>query len=157
MVYFTSEDGYLYALDLNTQSPRWPQIKLGFLVDASPLVQNGVVYIGSSNGFLIAFDALTGAVRWQAPTGTASADNSSVANGANVKTRPVISGDTIYVTASDISDATFVYAFRVSDGSRLWRFGTLPATNSDSESAPFVADGQIYFSGNDQAVYALSI
>ena len=53
----------------------------GYLVDSSPAVANGVVYVGSNDGNLYALNASTGAKLWSYPTGAAVASSPAVANG----------------------------------------------------------------------------
>src|SRR5512139_3652338 len=51
IVYFGSQDYYLYALDAATGDKLWA-FKTGSFVDSSPTVSGGVVYFGSNDGFL---------------------------------------------------------------------------------------------------------
>jgi outer membrane protein assembly factor BamB len=57
---------------------QWPLPSLpSGIFKASPIVMNGVVYVGASNGFFYALDAKSGALLWQFP------DSSSPAKWAN--------------------------------------------------------------------------
>jgi outer membrane protein assembly factor BamB len=53
----------------------------GNVVNSSPAVANGVVYIGSGDNKLYAFDATTGATLWTATTGDVVRSSPAVANG----------------------------------------------------------------------------
>ena len=59
-----SSGGAVLALDRGTGEPVW-QHQTGGLVFSSPLLVDGVVYVGSADGALYAFDAATGDVRWR--------------------------------------------------------------------------------------------
>jgi outer membrane protein assembly factor BamB len=155
-VFFTAEDGYFYAVDLATRAPRRPAVKIGYLEDSTPLVNESFVYIGSKKGFLNAFNANTGALAWQAPAGETSDDKSFVKNSAAVNVPPAIDGDTIYAVASgDV--ATSVYAFSVADGSARWHYDAVDGGFPGHESRPIVSDGQLYYCGNGQTLFALGL
>jgi eukaryotic-like serine/threonine-protein kinase len=53
----------------------------GNVVNSSPAVANGVVYVGSGDNKLYAFDATTGATLWTATTGDVVRSSPAVANG----------------------------------------------------------------------------
>ena len=53
MVYISSEDSYLYAVDIKTGQEKW-KFKTGDIILSSPSVSGGVVYFGSSDGNLYA-------------------------------------------------------------------------------------------------------
>ena len=53
-VYVGSDDGYLYALDLETGALRW-RYRLGAPAASSPAVASGRVFVGSDNGSVYAF------------------------------------------------------------------------------------------------------
>ena len=74
-VFVGGNDGNVYAVGLDgTEQWRYPT---GGAVRSSPVVADGVVYIGSTDGSLYALDAQSGALRWNVPLG--SAVNSSPA------------------------------------------------------------------------------
>ncbi|HEV2235307.1 MAG TPA: PQQ-binding-like beta-propeller repeat protein, partial [Ktedonobacterales bacterium] len=155
-VYFTAEDGYFYALDIASRAPRWPAVKIGFLEDATPLVQGDTVYVGSEHGFLNAFNVHTGALIWQAPAGELNEDKTTVKNSAAVNVAPAIEGATIYAVAStDL--ATSVYAFGLTDGSAQWHYDAVDGGFLGHESRPIVSDGQLYYCGNGQTLFAFGL
>jgi hypothetical protein len=59
-----SSGGAVLALNRRTGEPVW-QAETGGLVFSSPLLADGVVYVGSGDGAIYAFDAETGDVRWR--------------------------------------------------------------------------------------------
>ena len=54
IVYFGSDDGYLYAVDIQTGEEKWKFQASEFQVWSSPAIADGVVYIGTSEGHLYA-------------------------------------------------------------------------------------------------------
>src|SRR5205807_2467820 len=62
-LYFTTKEGYIYALDAQTGALKW-NILIGDVL-TSPAVANGIVYIaGEHGGDMIALDASTGTQKW---------------------------------------------------------------------------------------------
>ena len=55
IIYFGSEDGRLYALDITNGELLW-DYDTGTKITSSPAVHNGVVYIASQNGTLYAIE-----------------------------------------------------------------------------------------------------
>ena len=53
MVYVGSNDGRLYALDVETGQEKW-RFKTGGPVASSPAIAGGVVYFSSLDGYLYA-------------------------------------------------------------------------------------------------------
>ncbi|MGB8253016.1 MAG: PQQ-binding-like beta-propeller repeat protein, partial [Anaerolineaceae bacterium] len=71
VIYFGSDDGCLYAVDLQTRRLRW-KFPTGDLVRSQPAIWNGIVYFSSDDGFLYALDAVSGAEKWRADIGSAN-------------------------------------------------------------------------------------
>ena len=69
MVWCTSgpRTGILYALNASTGALLW-KYTTGVLLDSSPAVANGVVYVGSYDENLYALNASTGALLWKYTT-----------------------------------------------------------------------------------------
>jgi outer membrane protein assembly factor BamB len=155
-VCFTAEDGYFYAVDLATLAPRWAPVRISYLEDSTPLVRDGIAYVGSGKGFLNAIDVATGKLRWQSPAGEASDDKTYVKNGAAIATAPTIDGSTIYTVASSTS-ATSLYAFNLADGSALWHYDVADGGDLGHETSPMVSAGQLYFCGNGQTLFTLGV
>jgi len=97
---------------------------------------------------LICLDAKTGAVRWVDPTPL------------HIEGSPAIEGDIVVAGAGAVEgedlkpkgDPGFVFAVRISDGKRLWKYPV-----NDPESSPVVRDGIAYIGSglNGSAVVAL--
>src|SRR5689334_16985337 len=57
-LYVGIEDNNVYALDPTTGATRW-KYQTGGIVDSSPAVADGVVYVGSADHFVYAIQAAT--------------------------------------------------------------------------------------------------
>ncbi len=106
----------------------------GYLIQSSPAVANGVVYVGSDDDHLYAYNAQTGAQLWSAATGSLIRSSPAVANGV------------VYVG----SDDDHLYAFNAQTGASLWS----AATGSFISSSPAVANGVVYVGSSDGNLYA---
>ena len=102
---------------------------------SSPVVANGVVYIGSDDDKLYAFNASTGASLWTATTG------------GQITSTPAFANGMVYVNSEDDS----VYAFDATTGVQLWKF----TTGSYFFASPAIVNGIVYVSSYDGHVYAL--
>jgi outer membrane protein assembly factor BamB len=108
----------------------------GNLVESSPAVVNGLLYVGSYDGNLYALDAATGAKKWSAPTGAAIFDSS-----------PAVAKGIVYVGSEDGK----VYAFNATTGVLKWT----KTTGGQVESSPTVSNGIVYIGSDDGNLYAL--
>ncbi len=126
---------------------------------SSPVVANGVVYVGSSDNFLYAVDAGTGKLRWKFD-----------AHG-NVGSSPAVGGGSVYAVSLDGK----LYAVDAATGTQKWAFATLGERRHTSEgidymapsteampdpwdfflSSPVLEGGTVYFGSGDGFVYAV--
>ena len=99
----------------------WQQ-NTGGSVFSSPVLANGIVYVGSTGGNLLALDAQTGAIHWQHPIGQFLNDAT-----------PVVVGRVVFVGAN----RSWIYALDATNGQQLW------AANLQEviKAAPTYADG----------------
>jgi outer membrane protein assembly factor BamB len=160
--YVGSTDGKLYAFDANganncgggttkTCFPLWTA-STGFIIDSSPAVANGIVYVGSQDGKLYAFDAATGAPIWRTSY-----------TGGSVLSSPAVANGIVYVGSEGGNlrafDATGSSAQCSGTGAGrtcnpLWTAitGTIPPNAVDS--SPAVANGVVYVGSNEDDIYA---
>ena len=105
LIFITSLDHFLYAVDPQTQKIAW-KVDLGGAAAGSPVVSadSKTVYIGASTKKVFAIGAATGSIQWTAPTTDW------------VWNAPAISGDTLF--ASDISGN--VYSLGAVNGKNAW-------------------------------------
>jgi serine/threonine-protein kinase len=114
--------------------PKWA-FPTGDVVDSSPTVANGVVYVGSNDGKVYAIDANTGQQKWAFATHNIVYSSPMVVNGV------------VYVGSNDGK----VYALDASTGQQKWAF----ATNGNVDSSPTVVNGVVYVGSHDNNVYAI--
>jgi outer membrane protein assembly factor BamB len=111
------------------------------LLEFTPVIAEGKLFVIKNNGAVYAIDKKTGNVRWRRDLGKLAASAPGYADGR------------IYVTIlrRDGSKNGLVAALRAKDGARLW---TKPLP-SRTESSPLVVDGRVFFGSEDGTVYAL--
>jgi len=159
-----------------TAKVRWSRSTGGAVVQSSPAVAEGIVYLGSDDGKVYALDAATGHFRWSRTAGSLVDSSPAVAGGVvyvgsgldnemyaldaatghlrwsyptggTVDARPALAGGVVYVGSDDGK----VYALDAATGQFHWSYDTGNAV----EPKPTVADGVVYVGGNDGKVYAL--
>ncbi|MCJ7572003.1 MAG: PQQ-binding-like beta-propeller repeat protein [Candidatus Thermoplasmatota archaeon] len=107
-------------------------------IDASPVIDNGKVYIGSHNANFYCLNAANGDIIWTQVLGNGIYSASSIVN------------NRVYLTA----DPGFVYCLDAITGDVLWNY----ETNANyMDSSPAVVDGKVYVGAgsNDGQVYCL--
>jgi outer membrane protein assembly factor BamB len=142
LVFATSLDGTLYAVNAATGAQEWSDSGAG-PADASPAVTpDGArteVFVGSEDGNVSALSGASGQftqIDWTFNTGD------------TVQSSPTLAGGVVYVG----SDDGVVFAINASNGDSEWNF----STNGPVDSSPTVADGVVYVGSGDGNVYALS-
>jgi len=135
VVYFSSIDDNVYALDAHTGAKLW-SYPTGASVQSSPAVADGVVYVGSNDFSVYALNAHTGARLW------------SYATGGEVYSSPAVVDGVLYVGSGDGK----IYALDAKTGADLWSY----ATGGAVDSSPAVANGVVYVGSDDDTVYALN-
>src|SRR6266700_297701 len=146
----------------------------GGINTASPVVSNGVVYIGSEDHHLYAF-SVKGEPLWTATVGdqiwsTPAVENGVVYIGASnsgleafqaatgkllwkepgangSQSSPAVAKDIVYMAPLDGT----VYAFNAETGKQLWSF----STGTACDFTPVVANGVVYAGSEDGKLYAL--
>ena len=81
MVYVGSDDGYLYAVDVQSGQQKWA-FKTGGKVRGSLAVAGGAVYFRSGHGILYAVDIQSGRRRWRFTPSLPVVSSPAVAGGA---------------------------------------------------------------------------
>ncbi len=138
-VYFESEDGNVYALNASTGAKLWSYYVGGnyFLWTSSPVVANGLVYVGAGDTFnFYALNASTGSLVWSQFIGTGNVETSS----------PAIAHGVVYIGSGNGN----LYALNDETGAILWTYDTGNSVNN----SPAVANGLVYFGTNNWVFYA---
>jgi outer membrane protein assembly factor BamB len=149
VVYATSQDGNLYALDAMTGKLHWsyhPTDQTSSSnVFSAPFVVNENVYVAWGDQFLYALDASNGRVRvrWYYVTSGQEFPNFS----------PTVADGVVYASSSD---NYLVYAFDERNGKLITRFSLTNAIGSFRFS-PTVIGGVIYLSTVVGHIYAFDV
>ncbi len=143
IIYFGSNDAFVYAVDSATGKQKW-KFETGRQVKSTPAIgADGTVYFGSQDQNVYAVDGLTGKQKW------------SFATGSYVEASPAIGADgTVYIsrTGSLQTGPATLYALDPADGSKKWDF---EADRNVYSSPALGADGMIYIGCDDEKVYAI--
>jgi outer membrane protein assembly factor BamB len=115
-------------------------------VRSTPVIVDGVLYIGSNDGNLYAMNSNTGAKIWQFKT-----------NGAVTSTAAVVNGIVWFTSRDD-----YFYALDAKSGKEIWKFKMgKDLSNSDYQdywdyylSSPNINDGKVYVGSGDGNLYA---
>jgi outer membrane protein assembly factor BamB len=131
-VFFSSVDGYLYALKIEDGSLIW-KFKTAGDIYSSPAVAESLVYIGSNDYFMYAVDQATGQLRWKFETG------------GSIHSSPIAVGDKLFFGSYDGN----FYALDRFSGKLLWNY----RTKGMISSSPAYYDGKIYIASEDGFLY----
>jgi outer membrane protein assembly factor BamB len=131
--------GLLVALSARTGHEVW-RFDLG-ATESSPLVVNGVVYVGSRDHRLYALKARTGKLLWSYDTG------------GEIKSAPAYVAGTVFVGAYN----GYLYAIDARTGRLRWRAASEKVVlrgRGGFYANPAIAYGRIFIGNTDGAVYA---
>ena len=131
-------DGEVVAFDALTGRVRW-RAAVG-PTESSPLVANGLVYVGDWSGKVLALEAATGVTRWSFQTDGKVKGAAALADG-----RLVIGSYDTHVYALDAR--TGALQWKASSQERIGSSGTFYAT-------PALAHGRVYIGATDGKVYS---
>ena len=135
------------------------KFQTGAGVYSSPVVADGVVFVGSNDHDLHALDAHKGSELWKFKTG------------ASISSTPAVAGGVLYFLSLD----GYAYAVDAHAGTLKWKFetggesrlnaaglyGIAPSAEVIPDpwdfyiSSPTVVDGSVYFGSGDHNIYAL--
>jgi outer membrane protein assembly factor BamB len=127
-----------------TQVWHWPPAGQTVVLDASPTVVAGRVFIGAESGRFYALDESTGAVVWSRQLDTTPGGPCPVrgiSTTAAVQPDPVTGTSTVYV-----SGARFLYALNAATGAVAWKteIGSPTVSTYYNWASPTVAGGHVY-------------
>lgn len=131
-------DGEVIAFSAGFGKIRW-RTRIG-PTESSPLVANGLVYVGDWRGKVYALDEATGKIRW------------SFLTDGKVKGAAALSGTTLVVGSYD----HHVYALDARTGKLLWKAAAQARLGPRGTfySTPSIAYGRVYIGSTDRKVYS---
>ena len=151
-VYVTSDDGYLYSIDLKSGMENWKTLignnhakrmvpaKEEYSYDylaSSPVLYNGIIYVGSMDHHVYALDAEAGSILWKFKTG------------GMVRSTPLLHNGIVYVGSWD----HYMYALDSSNGNMIWNYDAVAAI----QSSPAFIDNKLVFGSRSGFVFALDL
>ncbi len=134
-----SEPGLVVALAARTGRERW-RFKMG-ATESSPVVVDGVLYVGSRDDKLYALDARTGRERW------------SFTAGGEIKGAPAYAGGRVFFGAYD----GYVYSLDAKTGKLIWKVSgesSLLRGRGRFYANAAIAYGRVFIGGTDGVEYA---
>lgn len=134
-IIFGCETGEIVGLDLSG-TPKW-RFRARRGVTSSPVVHDGVAYVGSNDWHVYAIDVKTGYSIWRFRTEKPVWSNPFI----------VPETKTLYIGSVDGN----VYALDIESGREQWKY----VTGNQITSSPAVADGAVYIGSIDGNVYCL--
>lgn len=147
---FALKENVPVALSLDDGSVRWTG-KTKVAASASrPVLAGDRIIIGAADGRVCALSTKDGAVIWSAQTGSALTSLEPYKRGgSDVNSSPAVSGNVVYVGASD----GHVHALALGDGRKLgsWNLGV------PIGSSPAIAGHTLYIGGYDGNLYAFAL
>lgn len=158
MIYFGSDDGYMYALDAESGKQIW-RYATGGPVASSPAIAGGMIYFGSYDGKFYALNAKTGVMKWKIVTAGEKRFEARGLHGQLPKAQtfadiydtylssPVVAQGAVYFGSGDGG----VYALDAKSGAQRWRF----ATGNVVHASPAFANGKIFIGSWDSNFYAI--
>ncbi len=135
MIYTTSFNGTVYALDKNDGRIKWEH-DVKTKIWSSLILINNSVYFGDRSGNINALDAQTGGSLWKYETGYF------------VDSAPAFLNGTLFVSSNDGK----VYALNASSGEPVWKSEQL----FPIYASPVVEKGSIYIGALDGKMYKLN-
>ncbi len=111
------------------------KFKTGGPIHASPVIANGILYIGSTDGKLYALDAKQWGIKWVFDAGDA------------IRYSATVLGNKVYFSARNNK----VYALDAKTGEKLWEF----KSKSWMDAPPIVLDNRVYIGAFPSKIYLL--
>ena len=112
------------------------KFKTGGPLHASPVIANGILYIGSTDGKLYALDAKQWGIKWVFDAGDA------------IRYSATVLGNRVYFSARNNK----VYALDAKTGEKLWEF----KSKSWMDAPPIVLDNRVYIGAFPSKIYLLN-
>ena len=112
------------------------KFKTGGPLYASPVIANGILYIGSTDGKLYALDAKRWGIKWVFDAGDA------------IRYSAAVFGNRVYFSARNNK----VYALDAKTGEKLWEF----KSKNWMDAPPIVADNKVYVGAFRSTIYVLN-
>jgi len=152
-IYIGSDDGSLWALDLETLAPKW-KADTGGRVRSTPAVAGGSVYFVSDDGFLYSVVTSDGSRSWRFDLQSAGIERVLPSVHPPYAFDYLSSSPTVHQGMVFVGSANGrLYAIEAATGKEKWHF----ETGDRIRSTPKVHQKRVYFGSWDHHLYALSV
>ena len=135
---FGTASGYVFSIDIASRTQNWEPFKTGNKIWATPLVDNGTLYIGSFDKKLYAIDTSTGKEKWHFDAGGA------------IMNTPVLQNNVLYFGTLD----RYFYTVDATNGSLIWKSSEM--AGKWFWANPLIVNNVIYAPNMDGKVYVLN-
>ncbi|SFR97664.1 Outer membrane protein assembly factor BamB, contains PQQ-like beta-propeller repeat [Halomicrobium zhouii] len=150
----SGDPGYVYAVDVRSGESTWRFEPAGY-VSSSLALADDVLFFGTWGKRFYAVDAPTGEELWSTEVGHRFGSSSPVVVGGTVYVGTI--GDGPLVVSGDEDEEQYeacaLLALDAATGDERWRYDDF-GEKDNVDSSPAVANGRVYFGGDD-GVYAL--
>lgn len=144
-VIFGSDDGNVYALDAVSGEFRWNYSMGGMCNQSSPVLHNGVLFIGSRDKYLHAINANDGSPKWMFTDSVCSMEMST----------PFVSDGKVFIgswySVDNFNQPGSLYAVDEETGDLVWKSMNLLGVGA----SPVVGEDVLFISPDDGNFYAL--
>jgi outer membrane protein assembly factor BamB len=135
LIYITSWDGKLYALDRKNGKEKWSydtqSINPGYDIDgvqtSATLTADGRLLVGDANADVHCLDAKKGTLLWKSSIGD---PDETTGDGAHAWASATVANNRVFVGRASHLDTPCtqggIYAFDLDSGADLWHFNTVP-------------------------------
>ena len=160
VLFFGSDDGWVYAVDAQSGRQRW-RFRTGGPVPASPAVAGGIVYVGSYDGKFYALDETSGELVWKFATEGERRFEARGLHGFLPKNQTIADPFDVFLSSPLIADGAVVfgsgdahiYALDAASGALRWKV----AAGDVVHASPAYADGLVFVGDWASRLLALDI
>jgi outer membrane protein assembly factor BamB len=139
--------GFAQEANPNPDFKQRPTLTWKFTIDtsffASPVVDDGIVYIGGLDSTLYTLDLINGKLIWKFKTG------------GEIRSNVCLEGENLFLNGGD----GYLYKLNRKNGNIIWKFETKGEKKYDFadyfHSTPVIQHGMVYFGSGDGNVYTL--
>ena len=144
LVYITSWDGKVYALDRKKGKLKWtydtesknPSYDIDGVQTSATLTADGRLIVGDANADVHCLDAKKGTLLWKASVGD---PDETTGEAAHAWASATVANNRVFVGRASHLDTPctqgHMYAFDLDTGTELWRFATVPDNICDNDTA----------------------
>ena len=144
VIYFGSDDTYLYAVDQKTGEQIW-KFKTDGIIRSTPAIEKGTVFISSNDGHLYAINANNGKLMWKYDTGV---KDERFDNWDYYQTSPLVYNKMVFFGGWD----GHIYGANMFTGEIMKKFAV-----GLTHSTPTIANDKLYVATLEKGITAYDI